>query len=210
MKISIPKPIASQLHYFRSLPACVAMGSAVLLIAPEDYPIISFLIGISCQEIDDANMAGRSATVFNPNAMNRKPAFTQSGMYPNDFVHAKDIVMFLHLAEVGILANVLEILLPYRQHLSSIGYQHAQTQRASALKAVKAACKRRGTECKTASLAVTPQIKQTSTGAFTKCDKWALGADNVATARKYGRKTVRMHPFKASNLKPLYYLFRGY
>lgn len=208
--VCLPHRLSTQLHYLQSHPDCVAVGSQVLLIDPEGYPIVPLLVGVSHREIDDAHMAGRGGAIINPSAMIRKSAFMQVGMYPNDFVHAEDIDMFLRLAEVGMLANIPEILLHYRQHLSSIGYQHAQTQRASALKAVKTACERRGVEYKTARLAVDPHIKQPPMDAFTKWAWWALGAGNVATARKYGWKALRMHPLQASNLKLLYCLLRGH
>lgn len=210
--ICLSNRLSTQVQYLRTHPNCVAVGSQVLLIDPEDRAIKTFLIGTSHREIDEANMVGRGGAIINPSAMIRKNAIMEVGMYQQDFLHAEDIDMFLRLAEVGTLANIPTTLLHYRQHLFSIGYQHAQTQHASADRAVKAACVRRGLVDNGLNIATfNPLVEQAALGdVYTKWAWWALGAGNITTARKYGWMTLMNQPFKASNLKLFFCLLRGH
>jgi glycosyltransferase involved in cell wall biosynthesis len=209
--ICLPHRFSTQLQYLQAHPNCVAVGSQVLLVDPENQPIAPFLIGTSHQEIYEANMGGRGGAIINPSAMIRKSAFVHVGMHSEKFLHAEDIDMFLRLGEVGKLANIPEVLLRYRQHMSSIGYQYAQTQQASAIKAVQAACKRQGVQCVIDVQTVESQKEQASLGdVFTKWAWWALGAGNIETARKYGWRALLSRPLKTSNIKLFFCLLRGH
>jgi glycosyltransferase involved in cell wall biosynthesis len=209
--ICLPHRFSVQLNYLRAHPDCVAVGSQVLLVDPEDQPIAPFLIGTTHKAIYEASIAGRGGAIINPSVMIRKLAFIQVGMYSKEYLHAEDLDMLLRLGEVGTLANVPETLLRYRQHMSSIGYQHAQIQQASAIKAAQAACERQGVKYVIPIQTGENQKKQASLGdVFGKWAWWALGAGNVTTARKYGWHALLYQPFKASNLKLFFCLLRGH
>ncbi len=209
--ICLPQRLSTQLQYLRLHPACVAVGSQVLLIDPEARPIKPLLTETTHQAIDAVHMAGRGGAIINPSAMIRKSAFVQVGMYQKDFLHAEDMDMFLRLAEVGELANIPETLLHYRQHPASIGYKHAKTQQASAARASKAAHHRRGPHQLSTLPAPLPTEEQTSLAdVYTKWAWWALDAGNVDTARHHGFRALRMRPFRASNFRLLFCLLRGH
>lgn len=209
--ICMPERLATQLQYLQAHPRCVALGSRVLLVDPDNRPIMPLGVATAHEAIDAAYMAGRGAAIVNPSAMILKSAFVQVGMYQKDFVHAEDMDIFLRLAEVGELANLPEILLHYRQHPDSIGYKHAKTQHASAALAVSAAHIRRGIPYKATTPAPQPEAERTSQeDIHTKWAWWALSAGNIATARHHGFRALRMRPFRTSNYRLLFCLLRGH
>lgn len=209
--ICMPQRLSTQLRFLQAHPDCVAVGSQVLLIDPDARPIKPMRVNITHKEIDTALMTGRGGAIVNPSAMIRKSAFMQVGGYENDYLHAEDMDLFLRLAEVGELANIPEILLHYRQHPASIGYQHAKTQHTSALQATKAASQRRNIHPDPSTKRPLPQAEQTSlVDVHTKWAWWALSAGNLATARHHGFQALRMQPFRTSNLRLLFCLLRGH
>lgn len=209
--ICMSQRLITQLQYLQANPVCVAVGSQVLLIDPDARPIKPFLTEATHQAIDAAHMAGRGGAIINPSAMIRKSAFMQVGMYQKDFLHAEDMDMFLRLAEVGELANIPEILLHYRQHPASVGYQHASTQQASAARATEAARQRRGLRTESDRLDSMHIAKRTSlVDIYTKWAWWALDAGNVSTARHHGFRALRLRPFRVSNFRLLFCLLRGH
>ena len=209
--ICMPRRLSTQLQYMQANPECVAVGSQVLLIDPEARPIKPLLTEVTHQAIDAAHMAGWGGAIINPSAMIRKSAFMQVGKYQKDFLHAEDMDMFLRLAEVGKLANIPEILLHYRQHPASVGYQHASTQQASAAQATAAARQRRGLLKESTRLNSMHTAKRTSlVDIYTKWAWWALDAGNVSTARYHGFRALWMRPFRASNYRLLFCLLRGH
>jgi glycosyltransferase involved in cell wall biosynthesis len=209
--ICMPQRLSTQLQYLQANPVCVAVGSQVLFIDPDARPIKPFLTEATHQAIDAAHMAGRGGAIINPSAMIRKSAFMQVGMYQKDFLHAEDMDMFLRLAEVGELANIPEILLHYRQHPASVGYQHASTQQASAARATEAARQRRGLHKESDHLNSMHTAERTSlVDIYTKWAWWALDAGNIGTARHHGFRALRMRPFRISNFRLFFCLLRGH
>lgn len=209
--ICMSERLATQLQYLQAHPRCVALGSRVLLVDPDNRPIMPWGVATAHEAIDAAYMAGRGAAIVNPSAMIVKSAFLQVGMYQKDFIHAEDMDIFLRLAEVGELANLPEILLHYRQHPDSIGYKHSKTQHASAARAVSAAHVRRGIPYKAGTAASQSGAEQTlPEDIHTKRAWWALTAGNIATARHHGFRALRMRPFQASNYRLLFCLLRGH
>ena len=210
--ICMPNRLSTQIRYLNEHPDCVAVGAAALLIDPQGDPLKELLLAEDHAGIDAAHMAGHGGAIVNPSTMMRKQAVLQVGGYRKEFLHAEDIDLFLRLAEIGQLANIPVQLLQYRQHLGSIGYQHAQKQRDSADKAVNSARQRRGL----APLSVAQreqsglEIRTSRFDVYNKWAWWALNGGHLKTARRYAWLAIRTAPFKRSNLRLLACIARGY
>lgn len=206
-----PARFEKQMAYLDQHPECVALGSRVMLIDPDGQPIMTFVDATTHDTIDQAHFTGRGGAIPHPSAAMRKSVLTKLGGYREAFPHAEDIDLFLRLAEVGQLANLPEVLLDYRQHLSSIGYKHRDVQMTSTRRAVAEAARRRSI----------PESNVVNSFELTtkapcladiqrKWSWWALSGKNVATARKYAWKAFKSSPFEIENFKLLACVLRGH
>lgn len=207
-----PGRFARQIVYMAENPECVALGSRVMLIDAEGWPIAEFAAEeLDHEKIDAAHLAGKGGSIAHPTAIIRKEAILRVGGYRAEYPHAEDIDLFLRLAEVGRLANLPDVLLDYRQHPSSIGYRHARTQQESARRAVSDAYLRRGLREPVASARVESSSQAPSLADIhRKWGWWALRAGNLKTARKHAWKALTLAPFGKENLKLCACTLRGH
>jgi glycosyltransferase involved in cell wall biosynthesis len=112
-----PLRFEKQLKYLNAHPECAAVGTQVMLIDPEGWPIRPFVEATRHSSIDAEHLAGRGGAIAHPSVAMRKSAVASIGGYRTEFTRAQDIDLFLRLAEVGQLANLPEVLLDYRQRL---------------------------------------------------------------------------------------------
>jgi glycosyltransferase involved in cell wall biosynthesis len=199
-----------QISHLDAHAGCVAVGSRVLLIDPDDMPICEFISELTHDEIDTAHLSGRGGSrICQPAVAMRRHAVLQVGKYRVQYEFAEEIDLFLRLAEIGSIANLPDVLLEYRQHIKSVGYAHGVEQRRRARSAMEAACTRRG-------IAPPPPasepawIPETPADAHRKWAWWALTAGNVATARKHARKALIAEPLSSKSLKLVACAIRGY
>ena len=206
-----PERFNLQINYMQSHPKCVALGTRVMLIDPEGLPIQEFGEEIHHFDIDAAHLTGIGGSrICHPSVIMRKVAVESVGGYRSSFVHAEDIDIFLRLGEVGFLANLPETLLEYRQHIMSIGYQHAQIQLTSIYNAVVEARFRRGIDKLAEVRDKASQLKTASIAdVHRKWAWWALAGGNIATARKHMLKSLRLNPIAIDNLKLIGCVLRG-
>jgi glycosyltransferase involved in cell wall biosynthesis len=205
--VSLPERFARQVAYLNDTPDCVAVGSRVLLIDPDGDPIREWAYFASHEEIDEAHMAGKSGAIIHPSAMIRREAMVAAGGYWLE--PAEDYDLFLRLAERGQLANVPEMLLKYRQHLGSFGYAQRMRQWQGAQLALQEAHRRRGLDKPTHYAG--PDIQHAFTSDHhRKWAWWALGAGNVATARKHAWTAVRKSPFSPKSWRVAACAVRGH
>ena len=141
-----PERFKKQWNYLQDNADCVAVGSKVLLIDNENFPIKEFTEIELHEQIDLENLKGHGSVITHPTVAMRKSSLMAIGGYRKEYPHAEDLDLFLRLAEIGRLANLPEVLLEYRQHASSIGYTKRAEQLASAQAAVLDAKQRRGIE----------------------------------------------------------------
>ena len=208
--ICLPQRFEKQIAYLGSHPDCVAVGSRILLIDTEGLPICEFINELTHDEIDSKHLSGVGGSrICNPSATMRREAVVRAGKYREGYAPSEDLDLFLRLAEIGMLANLPEVLIQYRQHPNSLGYVYRDKQWSNAKKAVEAARIRR----KMVSLpdplesAAEPQ---TIADAHRKWAWWALSAGNLHTARKHSIKALAMDPFNIENLRVVVYSIRGH
>ncbi|MEP1202155.1 glycosyltransferase family 2 protein [Tateyamaria sp.] len=191
-------------------PALLALGTHVRLIDPEGRPLKVLDTPQSHDAIDGAHISGNGQSMIcHPTVMMRTDAVRQVGNYNPKFQAAQDIDLFLRLAEVGRVGNLPNVLLDYRQHVTSVGYAKRARQIADAWQAVQDAAVRRGL---TLDATTAPQVTDTQTQGeiWRKWGWWALSDGHVATARHYAHKLLRAAPFSKKNWHFAAMAWRGY
>jgi glycosyltransferase involved in cell wall biosynthesis len=207
--IAVPDRFGRQVAYLRDHPECVALGGRVLLIDDDDDPIREMCHEQTHEEIDAAHMEGKGGTIIHPAMMARRSAIEAIGGYDESFHFAEDLDFFLRLAEYGRVANLPEVVLHYRQHLSSIGYSKSETQQRSAVDVLRAAYKRRGLPFPSGLDSVAPVIF-TVADVHRKWVWWALGDGHVASARKHARVALRRDPLNLESWRAVVCALRGH
>jgi glycosyltransferase involved in cell wall biosynthesis len=208
--ICLPDRFDKQMRYLNDHPDCVAVGSRILLIDAEDMPITVMGGCFSHEQIDSTNMGGIDAAFFQPTAAVRKSAMDQAGGYRAEYPSAEDFDLFLRLAEIGRLVNLPEVLLKYRQHLSSIGYRQGSQQADSARRAIQDACLRRGLDCPALQDHPHPESDRLDPAdAHTKWAWWALKAGYLPTARKYAWNVMKQRPLHIETWRLVVCVLRG-
>jgi glycosyltransferase involved in cell wall biosynthesis len=198
-----------EMAYLREHPDCVAVGTDVMLIDPEGQPLRPFGLPCSHADIDAEHMQGVGSMIVHPTAALRKAALVSVGGYRDAFKHAEDFDLFLRLAEIGQIVNLPDVLLDYRQHLSSIGYSQTSGQLAAKQRALTEARLRRGIV--TSGRLPNPDPPPLRAAAVHRMWAWwALSAGNIATARKHTLLAARLAPFAIENLRLTACVLRGY
>jgi glycosyltransferase involved in cell wall biosynthesis len=194
--ISMAARFGKQVEHMRKNPGCVAVGSKILLIDADGWPICEMCQQRTHKEIDEVNLRAGGAAINHPSVMYRREAVLKVGGYRQEMIYAEDLDLWLRLAEVGELYNLPEVLVHYRMHAQSISHARAIEQRHKWCRAVADARKRRGAP---SPLDLLPA--DTVSRAVKVSDhhiRWAwqaLMAGNVPTARKHAFTGLRMKPF---------------
>ena len=154
-------------------------------------------------------MMGKGGAITHPASMIRRDAIVALSGYREDLAPAEDYDLFLRLAEQGRLANLPDMLLQYRQHLTSFGYTQRKRQQQAAQIALKEAHNRRGLEmrCNVEGPVVGDRREPDH---HLKWAWWALQAGNVATARKHAFTALRKSPLSGRSWKTMLCAVRGF
>jgi glycosyltransferase involved in cell wall biosynthesis len=208
--IALPDRLAKQVEFLDTHADNVAVGSRVLLIDPDGWPIRPFSEHTSHQAIDQAHLCGEGGSaICHPSVLMRTQAVKQIDGYRTKFRSAQDIDLFLRLAEIGLLANLPEIFLKYRMHPKSIGHSRNIEQKQSVRLAIAEAYERRGIP-----LPMNDPLKQgvslSVSQMHCKWAWWALEAGNLATARKNALWALSKNPISMENWKVMACTLRGY
>jgi glycosyltransferase involved in cell wall biosynthesis len=206
-----PHRFSRQMSYMQGHPECVAVGSRVMFIDADGWPIAEFFGNeVDHDDIDAAHLKGKGGSIVHPSAALRRAAMMQIGGYRTRYPHSEDFDLFLRLAEVGRLANIPDVLLEYRQHPDSVGYRHARAQWDSARRAVADACERRRLGAVTWGSGPDRQGVPSRADMHRKWSWWALGAGHRKTARKHAWKALSCAPFDKQNLRLCACVLRGH
>lgn len=193
-----PHRLERQKAYLDAHPECVALGSRSLFIDPEGLPIFEFMEYFSHEDIDRALMMPIIG-ILHPTLMARRSAIEAVGGYRSGYPHVEDLDLFLRLAEIGRLANLPEVLLHYRNHLSSVSHRNAVAQSAAGHEAVREACRRRGLRWQAAEHNATVVVPETKTDLHRKWAWLALGAGHKSTAKKHALRALLGQPISKRN-----------
>jgi glycosyltransferase involved in cell wall biosynthesis len=207
--IAMPRRFERQLAFLRSHPEVVAVGSRAVMIDPDGDELFEMCDEQTHDEIDGANMRGKGGALLHPAVMMRAAAVRSVGGYRTEFHLSEDMDLWLRLAEVGQLHNIQEILLKYRQHVSSRGYVHQSAQDAYLLRALQDACRRRGLPIVAGGDSPTQPLRGEAEH-HRKWAWWALGAGRVRAARKHALRTLRLRPFSFDSWRVAACALRGH
>lgn len=204
--ISLPDRFSLQVSFLEMHPCVVAIGGQIVLVDPEGRELCPMPMPKDHLSIDEFHLNNFTSALCHPATMIRKDALVDIGGYDPKFLTAQDLDLWLRLAEVGQLSNLESVVLHYRQHPTSIGYERQHEQRQSGRNAVLNAMKRRSLKSK--SLPKDPE--KHSSSVFERWGWWALGAGNVSTARLYARKALLARPTSALAWRLFFCTLRGY
>lgn len=189
--IARPERFARQLAYLGANPDCVAVGSRALFTDPDGSPLANFIDCFEHADIERTLMRPAIGILHPTVAMSRRAVLAVGG-YRADYPHVEDLDLFLRLGEIGLLANVPEVLLDYRNHFTNVSHSNSVEQSAAALRAVAEACARRGIPVPAASSA--PIVSESRLDLHRKWTWWALGAGHRGTALKHAMQVVTSEP----------------
>lgn len=150
---SMPKRLEIQVDYLDNHPRCVAVGSEVMLVDPEGWPISLRKQSTCHEEIEAQLLKGNGGAMTHPVVTMRKSAVVAIGGYNEKFVTAQDIDLFLKLSEVGRLHNLSDVLLHWRQHAKSMNHTKYHTWQGMKSQILKDAYRRRGLDLKAPEIA---------------------------------------------------------
>jgi len=118
-----------QVAYMNAHPECVLLGSRVDLIDPFGGHIaLGDYMRHSHAQIDAQLMSGSGGSVVHPVVMMRADALKKVGGYQEKYNNSEDLDLFLRLAEVGQVHNLMDVLLQYRRHPDSVSHQKFENQ----------------------------------------------------------------------------------
>jgi glycosyltransferase involved in cell wall biosynthesis len=206
--ISLPQRFELQLAYLDEHPECVMLGSQVLLIDDDGAPICPHpLTRYTHEEIDEEHL-GTGWPVVHPSIVMRKSAVERVGGYREQYKWLEDLDLFLRLAEIGRLANLKDVLLQYRLHLSSICHTKTDVQGRLRREMREETRVRRG---------VPPDGRNhpdatphSPAEVHRMWAWWALKAGNISTSRKHALAALRHHPWSPHSWRVVACAVRGY
>ena len=207
--ISHPDRLRLQIEYLQSHPECVALGTRALYIDPDGLPIHELVDCFSHEQIEQVLLRPEIG-VLHPTVMMRRAEVVRIGGYRSEYRHAEDLDLFLRLGEAGKLANLPQVLLWYRVHLSSVSHANTVEQKQSARRAVRDALDRRQVSAVGPTVADELSAPETIDGLHRKWAWWALSARNIATARKHALRALLRAPSRPGNWLVLACALRGH
>lgn len=143
--IAEPDRLAQQLRYLETHPAVVALGTSVRSIDDRGAFVGRFDPPALHAAIDGELLTGNGGAMIHPSLVFRRDALRTVGGYDERLPYSQDLDIFLRLAEIGRLANLLTPLLRYRLHPGSSNFTHGTRKRELKEGILRAAATRRGT-----------------------------------------------------------------
>ena len=142
--VCLPDRFSRQVAWLRTNPACVAVGGQVMRIDEDGWPIGPWSVPLTHDAIDALHLGGLGGGMVHPATMIRRDALMSLGGYEESLEAAQDFDLWLRLAERGRLANLNELILNYRVHLTSVSIGRRTLQFECLKRACLAARVRRG------------------------------------------------------------------
>jgi glycosyltransferase involved in cell wall biosynthesis len=206
--ISLPTRLEKQVGYLREHPACVLLGSRVILVEPFGSPLYETDHQTDNDPIVAELLSGVGWAVVHPAAMMRADAVRTAGGYRSEFVPIEDLDLFLRLSQLGTIANLAQPLLHYRQHLQSANHTRFAEQEAKKRACVADAYQRRGLVLPPGWSP--PPRRQLAIEA--ELNQWAWAAlkhGNLRAARRHALSLLGRRPISPASWRLLYCAVRG-
>jgi hypothetical protein len=192
-----PERLARQARYLAAHPACVALGTGVVVVDPRGRAIKQPRIPVAHEDIDRQLLAGIGWAMIHPTVVMRRDAVRAIGGYRAEFARAQDIDLFLRLAERGRLANLAEPLVELRQRVADPRVVAAQM--ALKVRAIGDAYARRGAPPPPLA-AIEPEVRLPDAAQHLAWAAFALRAGRVHQAAEHAADAARAAPHSLRGL----------
>jgi glycosyltransferase involved in cell wall biosynthesis len=203
--IALPERFATQIAFLDANPECGLVGTQIMFVDPEGRPLIPMQAPLTHDAIVSTMMRGRES-ISHPTVMFRRKQALEIGGYLDRFVVAQDIDFFLRMADKAGLANLPDMMLHYRQHLTSVGRTQAALQAKShTLAIVEAAARMKISAPDPVRIAEFKDVVDD----YARWAWWALGSRYLATARHYAGKVLRARPIDRESWRLMFCVLRG-
>ncbi|MCO6045366.1 glycosyltransferase [Aeoliella sp. ICT_H6.2] len=207
--ISLPDRLQKQTDFLVPRLDHVCVGTAVTHVDSENEVLAKLPIKRTHEEIDRAHMVENVwAVIVHPTVLIRRAALDKVGGYREEMLYIEDYDLWLRLAEIGLLENLMEPLLRYRVHLGSVCHQRICEQQERGLRALTDAYRRRQLGTPPANIRLPTSVH--TRRARVRWAWWALAGGNVPLARKHAWRAVRTSPLSPASWKVLVCAMRGY
>jgi glycosyltransferase involved in cell wall biosynthesis len=198
-----------QVRFLEENPDCVLVGSRVLVIDSDGDPLAVLPTPLSHEEIENGLLNFRGQLVHHPATMIRRQSLLKIGGYRPECREAEDLDLFLRLAEIGRIVNLVEPLLNYREHFGKSSVVRAEAFATNVFRIVQEARRRRGLEPAVDSTLEQLRLTKDMGTLHRIWGWWALGAGRVSVARKHARASLAMKPYSLSSWKLALCALRG-
>lgn len=191
--ISLPERFDKQVAFMAAHPEVVLCGTAILCIDEKNRHLRALAPPTTHEDIEAAHLEG-STCICHPSALLRRETVIDLGGYDENAHLIEDYDLWLRLGEVGVLANLPEMLLRYREHASSVSTASHMAQVAARQRVLNAAMVRRGLQ---------PGVECRPWRPITRADRHArllqygwMGfmRGDRSMARDYGWRAVKSRP----------------
>lgn len=219
--LSRPDRFARQVDYLQRHPECSALSAGTLLVDPDGRPIRERPAPRDHAAIESRLLSGRGDAIVHSAAMFRRADLIAAGGYRPETEPAEDVDLYLRLAERGRLANLPEILLHVRQHVTRVSNRRAGDQRRRLEAVVREARQRRGLDAGPTPPASGVPERISPVECWRGWARDATEGGYLGTARRYAWAAFRAEPARLRSwqilvrallglrLEPLRRLLRG-
>jgi glycosyltransferase involved in cell wall biosynthesis len=198
--ISLPERFARQVDFLDSNPGHVAIGANVMMTDGELRPLRLRPQPRTHREICRELLLGNGGAMTHPVIIFRRAAAEKVGGYDERFVVAQDLDLLIRLSEIGLLENLGEVLLYWRQHDESVNHKKFSTWHMVKRLAIKEAIIRQGPETYANGLFPAGEFYPTNRCAI-DWGKEALGGGQLHTAWHFAFKALGDGRHRKSALK---------
>jgi glycosyltransferase involved in cell wall biosynthesis len=205
-----------QLDRFAREPGLLCLGGACTLTDPDGLPLRTHAFAT---DHDDLVRAMREEIAFYfPSVTMRRAAAVKAGGFRDPFAIAEDYDLCLRLSEMGRVGNVPEVVLLYRQHMTSTANSGRAKTHAYSRLVRELAEERRSTgsdrlqrgEPVSIQFDPLPSTRRNHAETHRRWAWWALGHGSLHTARKYALRSIREAPFHRESWKLMACALRGH
>lgn len=212
--VALPDRLLRQVEFMRANPEVVAVGAQVLMIDTDDMPIRIATVPLTHEKIEE--MFSMDWSIFHPTLMARMDVIRAIGGYSVQYNSMEDLDLFIRLAERGRLANLPQVLLKYRQHITSICYSRSREQLIQMQELFREAAQRRGKPLTNRYENLEEALKHVERPRQRKWSYekmwawWALTAGYVPTARRHAVRALTLGPLRYETWLLMWCALRGH
>ena len=125
--IALPRRLETQLDHLDVHEDCVAVGCAIEIVDEAGAHVGWRTFAGGHDGIVAALLVG-SVPMAHPTVVMRRDALLAVGGYATDLFPTEDLDLWVRLSQIGLLANLDEVLLRYRRHENAVSVRHREEQ----------------------------------------------------------------------------------